>query len=227
MTSAYLTIDDSPSSHMIDKIDLLNDLDIQAIFFCEGAKIDKRREHIIKAINSGHIIGNHSWKHIPFSDLDVSECRSEIRKTDEIIDKIYNQTEQQRKYKYFRFPYGDKGDRKDKDGSKEKRETIQEILNDFNYTSPNFNDSPREKYHPFQGDNDWYWTVNIQEYKCDSFDLFKNKMQTSCDIQNLIDDDSPDILIYHDHENTYEWFSDYINILLDKGVSFLDYNFDQ
>jgi peptidoglycan/xylan/chitin deacetylase (PgdA/CDA1 family) len=226
VTDAYLTIDDAPSSHMVEKVNTLDDLDIQATFFCEGAKIYERRDQVINAIESGHIIGNHSWNHIRFSDLSLSECQSEIKKTDEIIDSVYEESTQERIYTWFRFPFGDRGNTKEK-GSEDKKQNIQSILKEYNYNSPTFNSFKDQKFEPFLNYRDWYWTTNIQEYKCNSFSEFKQKMQDSDEIKDLIKSNNPEIVLFHDHENTHEWFEYFIKNLRKNGISFLDFNFNR
>ena len=53
---AYLTIDDSPSSTFIRKIDYLSDQNIPAVFFCIGNLMEKYSNEIIEAIHKGFVI---------------------------------------------------------------------------------------------------------------------------------------------------------------------------
>ena len=105
----YLTIDDAPSEIMEDKIEYLLRNEIPAIFFCEGKGLNERGEMIIKAIKNGFIIGNHSYKHSRFSEIDVEEGKKEIKNTDDLINDLYSKANIERPTKIFRFPYGDKG----------------------------------------------------------------------------------------------------------------------
>jgi peptidoglycan/xylan/chitin deacetylase (PgdA/CDA1 family) len=50
---AYLTIDDAPSNNFDLILKYLSENKIPAIFFCEGRKIVKKPENIIKAIKAG------------------------------------------------------------------------------------------------------------------------------------------------------------------------------
>ena len=102
---AYLTIDDAPSNNfdMILKYLLKNK--IPAIFFCEGRKIIKRPENIIKAIKDGFIIGNHSYDHPNFSEISIEEAESQITDTDKLIESIYVESGIERPIKVFRFPF--------------------------------------------------------------------------------------------------------------------------
>ena len=58
---AYLTINDSPSPHIKQKVDFLLSKGIPAIFFCEGRKIEEHSNTVIYAIKNDFIIGNHSY----------------------------------------------------------------------------------------------------------------------------------------------------------------------
>ncbi|MFB6099960.1 MAG: polysaccharide deacetylase family protein [Candidatus Nanohalobium sp.] len=114
MSKAYLTIDDSPSKVMEAKLDFLDRKGIPAMFFCEGAKLEERPELVKEAIRRGFIIGNHSYSHPKFSEISFEKAKKEIKKTEEIIDDIYDKVDTERPGKFFRFPYGDKGGEKKK-----------------------------------------------------------------------------------------------------------------
>lgn len=55
------------------------------------------------------IIGNHSYSHPQFSELSFEDGIKEIEKCEEILNKLYRDAGVERKYRPFRFPYGDKG----------------------------------------------------------------------------------------------------------------------
>jgi len=86
---AYLTIDDCPSSDFKRKVDFLFSKNIPAIFFCIGKLTEKRKRIVIYAIKKNFIIGNHSYSHIPFSKLSLKEGKREIKKTDKLIEQLY------------------------------------------------------------------------------------------------------------------------------------------
>jgi len=111
MTSkvAYLTIDDAPSLTMNEKVDYLSRKGIPAVWFCQGALLEQQPGMAIRAIRNGFILGNHAYNHPYFSDLEIDECFAQIRRTDEIIEALYERAGVQRPMKSFRFPYGDKG----------------------------------------------------------------------------------------------------------------------
>jgi len=138
---AYLTIDDAPSNNfdMILKYLLKNK--IPAIFFCEGRKIIKRPENIIKAIKDGFIIGNHSYDHPNFSEISIEEAESQITDTDKLIESIYVESGIERPIKVFRFPFmniGSKDGYLNCDWNNEHVANIQAILRKLGYKQPNF-----------------------------------------------------------------------------------------
>ena len=101
MKEAYLTIDDSPTKHTSDFVDWLSARDIPAAFFCIGSSykdldfpcegMEQRPEPILKAIDHGYVIGNHTYTHPRFSDLSLSDMKEQVLKTEAIIDSLYKQ----------------------------------------------------------------------------------------------------------------------------------------
>ena len=91
---------------------------------------------IIYAINNGFIIGNHSYSHPHFSNIDFDQAIKEVTKTDSIINDLYNEAGVKRPAKLFRFPYGDKGNDKDEGHDSDKKSQIQCLLKDLDYKQP-------------------------------------------------------------------------------------------
>ncbi|MBP9050968.1 MAG: polysaccharide deacetylase family protein, partial [Alphaproteobacteria bacterium] len=60
MKFAYLTIDDSPSPHTDSLTDFLVERGVPAVLFCVGERIEANPSPIIRAIEKGMVIGNHS-----------------------------------------------------------------------------------------------------------------------------------------------------------------------
>jgi len=110
LKKVYLTIDDSPGTQFTAKVDLLAKHEIPAVFFCIGQLIEKYPDAVIDSIHKGFIIANHSYTHPAFSKITIQQAEEEIHKTDEIIENIYQTAGVPRPAKWFRFPYGDKGD---------------------------------------------------------------------------------------------------------------------
>ena len=108
----YLTIDDSPSKDFRANLDYLIEHNIPAVFFCIGNRMEAGWEDLKYAISKGYLIGNHSYTHPQFSDLDIDVAKEEIQKTDALIERLYQEAGQPDYDRLFRFPYGDKGDGK-------------------------------------------------------------------------------------------------------------------
>jgi peptidoglycan/xylan/chitin deacetylase (PgdA/CDA1 family) len=226
---AYLTIDDAPSKDFRNKVDFLSEHNIPAIFFGIGENIPKYENDIIYSIQKGFIIGNHSWSHPYFSDLTLDECQSEIKRTDEIIESVYQKSGVERPAKFFRFPYFDPGgDANSEEFNKkalelphlrtvykndDKRKAIQSYLHALGYRQPNF-----------QGIN-LQWFINGKllseiDVRCtfNQMEYWLNKADAPGDLHKAeailarIDADCPeegfalndlgttDIILIHDHD---------------------------
>ena len=138
---AYLTIDDGPTEDIKEKIDFLDSKGIKAIWFCLGKELEKFPQQAIYAINKGHIIGNHSYDHPNFSEIDLEEAKNQIEKTDKIINDLYIQVGISRPIKIFRFPFlnnGSKDEYQKADWNNKHVKTIQKILANLGYRQPKF-----------------------------------------------------------------------------------------
>jgi peptidoglycan/xylan/chitin deacetylase (PgdA/CDA1 family) len=233
----YLTIDDCPSTDFKRKVDFLSSKKIPAIFFCIGKLMEKRKKDAIYAIKKGFIIGNHSYNHIPFSELSLREAKKEIKKTDEIIDQLYKEAGVKRLIKVFRFPNLDKGDGNKNypfvDWNNKKVMALQEYLKQLGYRQPKFTNINYE----------WYKKAGLN--KCvdvgctyDSYDWtvsdksYEHGIKTLKDLLARMDENVPegmrglnfkgsaDIIMMHDHANIKEFFVPMIEKLLKKGIKF-------
>jgi peptidoglycan/xylan/chitin deacetylase (PgdA/CDA1 family) len=98
-----LTFDDGPMAGNTESIlKILKEKNVRATFFCIGKHIEKS-EGLAKQIDAdGHIIGNHSYDHGRFFDLQSwKKMNEELTKTDAVIDRIIS-----KKPLLFRPPYG-------------------------------------------------------------------------------------------------------------------------
>jgi peptidoglycan/xylan/chitin deacetylase (PgdA/CDA1 family) len=109
MRFGYLTIDDSPSPHTDQLTDFLVDRGIPALLFCVGERLAERPEPIIRAIQKGFVIGNHSYHHWRSSKVSFEDFTEDILKTEELIEAAYTAAGEKRSAKYFRFPHMDRG----------------------------------------------------------------------------------------------------------------------
>jgi peptidoglycan/xylan/chitin deacetylase (PgdA/CDA1 family) len=116
---AYLTIDDSPTRHTDEFTDWLVARDIPAVLFCIGSSykdlhldcegMEQNPAPILRAIEKGFVIGNHTYTHRRSSELSFEEVVSEIEKTEKIIENLYRQAGKPRAHKLIRFPHIDRG----------------------------------------------------------------------------------------------------------------------
>ncbi|GGH28017.1 polysaccharide deacetylase family protein [Sphingobacterium alkalisoli] len=61
----YLTFDDGPVPEITPWIlDVLDDFNIKASFFCVGENIEKHPEIFDRIIKNGHQVGNHTYNHL-------------------------------------------------------------------------------------------------------------------------------------------------------------------
>lgn len=98
-----LTFDDGPLPHLTRRLlDILKEHHAKAAFFCIGYRVEKHPE-ILKAIHQdGHVIGNHTYLHGKYFDLQSAKKMSEeLQKTDLIINNAIGV-----KPNFFRPPYG-------------------------------------------------------------------------------------------------------------------------
>lgn len=102
---AYLTFDDGPTNSNTPKIlDILRRYNIKATFFQVGSLISDNPDMARRVYEEGHLIANHSYSH-NYKDLYQTEegFMSEVNRTQELILKITEETEQM---KLIRFPGG-------------------------------------------------------------------------------------------------------------------------
>lgn len=98
----YLTFDCGWENGYTEKVlDVLNEKDVPAAFFCTLDHIKDDPELIGRMINDGHIVGNHSAKHKNFAEISRSEMANEILTCDNYLRKNFGYTSP-----FFRFPEG-------------------------------------------------------------------------------------------------------------------------
>ncbi len=62
--TAWLTFDDGPSAKVTPQVlDVLDEYGVKATFFILGKEAARRPETLRRIVDSGHVVGNHSWTH--------------------------------------------------------------------------------------------------------------------------------------------------------------------
>ena len=245
--TAYLTIDDSPTSGFRDKMSYLKEKHIPTVFFCIGQLMEERPDEIIECIQKGFIIANHSYSHPAFSKISLEQAKDEIEKTDEIIESLYQKSGIKRPAKWFRFPYGDKGDLKHgkvfsiwRRSDKKRKDYIQNVLQKLGYTQPSFDDvnyNFMRKSDLFL-DIDWSWTFDIMEWSINQKKptlgisslqsvLKRMQKQRPSDCRGFLGFEkrwlasaSAEVILLHDHEETNQEFNAIIDALLELNLEF-------
>lgn len=109
VSHAYLTIDDSPSTRMEDLVSFLSERSVPALFFCRGDFLEENPSQVIRAVQAGLVLGNHSYDHARASQADIDRFIAGILRTEDLIEDIYDTAGEERPGKHFRFPHIDRG----------------------------------------------------------------------------------------------------------------------
>lgn len=228
---AYLTIDDAPSLTMEKKLDYLLSKQIPAIWFCCGNFMEERPDVIIRAIREGFVLGNHSYDHPHFSNLNLQECFSQIKRTDEIINALYKKAGIKRPAHYFRFPYGNKGD----EAGAAHKQALQDYLRQLGYTHPSWENITYHYYRArgLHEDVDWYWTYDTVDWAIASDKPHLFGIDSLEKALARMDEDEPEggrglnsgssaeIVLMHDHLEIADCFEPLVERLLAKGLRFV------
>ena len=225
MINAVLTIDDIASDNTPAVVDYLCEKGIKAVMFAWGEMVESHYEQALYALKNGVIVGNHSYSHPHFSELTVEEGIAEIEKCEKVLDKLYADAGVERKYRPFRFPYGDKGGDNKEAFQRYFRENGFDKLDDRRISYPFW------KMNGLDKDIDTLWTFDFMEY-C----IRRGSGFTADDVMKRIYDSAPKtgapiledggnhIVIIHAHDETEElvpgYYKQFLGTLLDNGVSF-------
>lgn len=230
MISALLTIDDITSHNTCAITDYLVEKGISAIMFAVGQHIERDPEPAIYALQHGMVVGNHSYSHPAFSSLTIDEAVEDIEKCEALLDRLYESAGVERRYRPFRFPYGDKGSAN--------KAQLQSYLSEHGFDKVNDTRIPYPwwKEYGLDYDIDTLWTFDFAEYR-----IRKDSGFTMNDVMKRIHDTDPDagapiladngrhIILLHAHDETEELVPGYYRILIDylleRGVDFISPEF--
>lgn len=117
--TAYMTIDDSPTYDTDRLTDFLVAREVPAVLFCIGSAytdldipcqgMEQLPDPIVRAIEKGFVVGNHTYTHRRSSELPFAEVITEIEKTESLIEAMYKKAGKARTHKLLRFPHIDRG----------------------------------------------------------------------------------------------------------------------
>ncbi|QPV63533.1 polysaccharide deacetylase family protein [Halosimplex litoreum] len=211
MTTAYLTVDDAPSATLPEKVAVLDDYGVRALLFCEGQRLADHADHARRAVEAGHLLGNHAYHHNSASDIAVDDFADELDRTEAAIDEVYESAGVDRPAKLFRFPFGDKGD--------DRAPAFQTVLAERGFRPPAADAIDYDFWADHAGDRDWFWTVDVEDYNVDTKEALAANVADAAD---RLDADSNDILLFHDGGNSPGQFEHYLKLLDERGVAFGD-----
>lgn len=98
-----LTFDDGPHDTCTPKLlDGLKERGVQATFFLMGENIKGKEDLIRRMQAEGHLIGNHSYRHVQLTRAGEDAVCQSVEKTEQIIEEITGT-----RPLYLRPPYGD------------------------------------------------------------------------------------------------------------------------
>lgn len=101
---AAFTFDDGPGPRWTSMVlDVLDDHQVPATFFMVGERLAAHAGLVAHRLGR-HEVGNHSWSHPDFGELDVSVIRDQIGRTHETIRRLTGQ-----RPRLLRPPYGHVG----------------------------------------------------------------------------------------------------------------------
>lgn len=225
MNSAILTIDDISSKNTPAIVDYLCAKRINAVMFAEGQCVEKYYNEAIYALQKGMVVGNHSFHHPSFSSISLEEGIKEIEECEKLLDKLYADAGVERKYRPFRFPYGDKGGVNKDELQKYLREQGFHKLIDTQITYSWWRDNNLDR------DIDTFWTFDFGEYN-----IYLNTEFTMANVFEKMNDENPrqgaslfgkdnrHIILIHAHDETEELVPEYYKHLIEyslcKGLVF-------
>ena len=225
MIHAILTIDDIASVNTPAIVDYLNEKGITALMFAVGENVERYYDNAVYALQHGMIVGNHSYHHPAFSEISLEEARQEIMANETLLDRLYRDAGVERKYRPFRFPYGNRG------GAN--AEALQAFFRENGFHKLKDTQIPYQWWKD-SGMNraiDTLWTFDFAEYN-----IRPNSGFTVDDVWKRIQDKNPQsgapllvdpgshILLLHAHDETDElvpgYYRQFIDYLLKEGVVF-------
>lgn len=84
-----LSLDDAPSSHTGDIMDVLKENESHATFFVIGSQVEGRQETLRQLIREGHELANHGMHDEPASKLSMNELESQVKQVKEKLVAAY------------------------------------------------------------------------------------------------------------------------------------------
>lgn len=151
--------------------------DHKVTFFFVGRNLKTKSGYLwaCRALEEGHLIGNHSYTHPSFSRISLDRARREIEDTDILLSKVFMDVGFSEFPRLFRFPFGNPGFYLSSNGGLSKeignpahKERIAKFLNELCYTS----------YMWDVDTEDWRYYAKRESRKRDLSQIIDNCMKT-------------------------------------------------
>lgn len=99
----YLTFDVGYENGNVEKIlDVMKEEDVQGAFFVLSHFVNKNTDLVMRMIEEGHLVCNHTANHINLSKCSVEDAERSIRR----LEEIYTEKTGEKLAPFFRFPEG-------------------------------------------------------------------------------------------------------------------------
>ncbi|MED9905026.1 MAG: polysaccharide deacetylase family protein [Lachnospiraceae bacterium] len=232
MSKAVLTIDDIASANTPVIVDYLQEKNICPVMYAVGRNVEKYYDEAVYALQRGMIIGNHSYSHPGFSTLSLSACLEEIERNEALLDRLYADAGVTRRFKPFRFPYGDKGGENAVALQAYFRKNGFDKLQDAQVTNPWYIECRMKE------DADAYWTFDFGEWQIrpdsdfNAESVFK-KIHEPHPVtgEMLWQEGACHIFLLHAHDETETLVPEYYRLFLEHvmecGVEFVKPEFEK
>ncbi|MCB8976625.1 MAG: polysaccharide deacetylase family protein [Ardenticatenaceae bacterium] len=84
---AALTFDDGPHPNYTPALlNILDQYKAKATFFMVGEAAERHKDLVEKVKAAGHTVGNHSWSHPSFIEIDRKKRQEEVRRTEKALN---------------------------------------------------------------------------------------------------------------------------------------------
>lgn len=97
-----LTVDDAPSRHTAEILQLLKENDAHATFFVIGSQVPGREDTLRQIVQSGNELANHAMHDEPSLSLTDAQLEHEIRAVSDLIRRVYAAEDLPTPPNYFR-----------------------------------------------------------------------------------------------------------------------------
>ncbi|ADC50191.1 polysaccharide deacetylase for xylans/chitin [Alkalihalophilus pseudofirmus OF4] len=99
----YLTFDNGYENGYTEKIlDVLKEKEVPAAFFVTGHYLDSASDLVVRMVNEGHIVGNHSWHHPSLPEIGEGRLMEELTK----VKNRFTELTGEKEMNYLRPPRG-------------------------------------------------------------------------------------------------------------------------